>query len=219
MNAVWIDQPGRSTMPSPGGRPPMPSRPRRRRGSVSAITHRSHTTRPSSSRRSMTSPARTLMSAPEDLSDRVDDGAEQNDEHGGEDEEDEREEDLDRRLLRPLLGCGAAALAHLHREVAHDLARRGAERLALEHRAHEGAHARRVRARQHPLKRFVGCQAHPLLLKRETKLDAERAGEALRSHRKGRNEAYARLESDHEQVDQLRQLVIDLLRALPREPV
>src|SRR5437764_387414 len=109
MKAVWIDQPGRRTMPSPGGSPRTPSRPRRRRVSVSAITHRSQTTRPSSSRRNITSPARRLISAPEDLSDREDDRPEQDDEHRREDQEDEREEDLDRRLLRPLFRCGTPA--------------------------------------------------------------------------------------------------------------
>ena len=53
---------------------------------------------------------------------------------------------LHRRLLRPLLGVGAAPLAHLDREVAHDLAGRDAERLALGDRAGEHANAARVDA-------------------------------------------------------------------------
>src|SRR5436190_13916699 len=122
MNAVWIDQPARKTIPSPGLSLRRPSRPRRRRNAVSATTQRSQTTSPSSSRRRTSAPGGPAISGrSEDLADGVEGRAEQDDEHGWEDEEDQREENLDRSLLRPFLGHRTPALAHLDREVAHDL--------------------------------------------------------------------------------------------------
>src|SRR5204863_3295472 len=92
-NAVWIDQPGRKTIPSPGLSSRRPSSPRRRRNAVSATKQRSHTTLPSSSRRRTSAPGGPAISGrPEDLADRVEGRAEQDDEHGWEDEEDQREE-------------------------------------------------------------------------------------------------------------------------------
>ena len=131
-----------------------------------------------------------------------------------EDQPDEREEDLDRRLLRPLLGGRPPALAHLHGEVAHDLADRDAERLALADRAHERAHAVACPTRSSMFASdLVGRQAHGLLLHRQAQLVAERAAEALGRdlHRAG--EAEAGLDRDHEQVHELGQLVVDPLQA------
>src|ERR671936_1575427 len=97
--AVWIDQPGRSTSPSPGLSSRLPRRPRGRRNVVSATTQRSQTTLPSSSRRRTSAPGCPATLVPrgsEDLADRISDRAEQDDEHRRKDEEHEREENLDR---------------------------------------------------------------------------------------------------------------------------
>src|SRR5205085_8718531 len=91
----------------------------------------------------------TSEPAAERMAERVDRRKQQHDEHRREDEEDERKEDLDRRLLRTLLGRLPAANAHVVAEVAHDLPDRDAERLTLEDRANERAHRRRLASSQH----------------------------------------------------------------------
>jgi hypothetical protein len=48
MNAVWIEDAGRSSIPSPEERPLRPRRPRRRADEVSARKQRSQTTSPPS---------------------------------------------------------------------------------------------------------------------------------------------------------------------------
>src|SRR5215210_3039923 len=126
---------------------------------------------------------------------------EQDDEHGREDQEDEREEDLDRSLLGSLLGGGAAPLAHLHREHSHDLADRDAERLALDDRAHERAHRRRLRADEHVLQRLGRGKAHVLLLERQPHLLAHRTLQALARQLQRSREAEAGFDRHHEQVD------------------
>src|SRR5436190_3372180 len=52
----------------------------------------------------------------------VDRGVQDDDEHGREDQEHEWEEDLDRGLVRPLLGGGPSPRPHLGCQRSHDLA-------------------------------------------------------------------------------------------------
>src|SRR5215208_2335386 len=76
-------------------------------------------------------------SGPEVVQERVDGRVQQHQEKRREDQEDQREEDFHRGLVRARLGRLAPARAHLVRQVAHDLADRHAERLALRHRPHK----------------------------------------------------------------------------------
>ena len=102
-------------------------------------------------------------------------GSNKHDEERRHDQEHDREEDLDRCLLSTLLGVGPLALAHLDGEVAHDLTRRDAHRLALRDRPREHPHAGRV----HPDEEMVECfderQAHVLLLQGEADLSRRAA--------------------------------------------
>jgi len=77
----------------------------------------------------------------------------------------------------------------IDREVAHDLAGRGAEGFSLENRPDERTHPGRVGASQHPLQRVVRRQAHALLLQRQAELDPERALQPVSGHLEGGEEA------------------------------
>ena len=113
--------------------------------------------------------------------------------------------------------CARSSAAALRRlrissdEVPHHLADRDAERLALDDRANEHAHARGVRARV----RFSSvCEVErPMFCSCRVSRISSPSGPAIslggEPHRAG--EADAGLDRDDQQVDQLRQLVVDLL--------
>ena len=126
----------------------------------------------------------------------------------------DREEHLDRRLLRALLGVGAAALAELDREVPHDLAGRDAHRLALGDRAREHPHAGRVDAAEEVLERLDEREAHVLLLQRQAHLAGERLLDLRRGEPQRLREAEACLERHDDEVDQVGQVLLDLVAAL-----
>src|SRR5436305_1370473 len=219
MKNVWIDGAGSISMPSPGGSSRRPSNPFMRGSIRSATVHRSHTAVPSSrtsvtklreARGGATLDAK-LARATECPEEEEEGGPEQDNEHRREDQQHEREQDLDRRLLCTLLRVLAPAPPHLVREVAHDLADRDAERLALDDRADEGAHRGRVDAREHAHQRLLDRETHPLFLQRQRELVTERTFHAPRGHLQRADETHAGLDGDDEQVDQLRQLVVDLV--------
>ena len=215
MNPVWIDHAGRSSSPCPGSSRPRPRRPRIRRPVVSATWTDSLMILPSS-RRSVRTPRR--LRATELVRDRDDRGEQDHDEHRGEDEEDEREQHLDRRLLRHLLGRGLAALPHLVGHRSHDVTHRDAERLALDDRAGEERDASCVGALLQVHERLVDGQAHVLLLQRQPQLLPERPADPIGCGPHCLREAQAGLDRDDEEVDQLGQLVLDRVVALPDAP-
>ena len=102
--------------------------------------------------------------------------------------------------------------------VPHDVAHRDAERLALDDRAREERDAARVGALLEVHERLVDGQAHVLLLQRQPQLLAERAADPVGCRPHCRREAEAGLDRDDEEVDQLGQLVLDLVVALPDPP-
>ena len=102
------------------------------------------------------------------------------------------------------------------REVAHDLADRDAEALALDDGAHERLQVRRVDPLAQVLQRFRERRAHALLLEREAHLLAQRALEPVVARLQRRREADARLEAHDELIDEVRGLALDLERALLR---
>src|SRR5918995_2038798 len=142
-----------------------------------------------------------------------DDRPQKNHEHGREDQQYEWEQNLDGGLLRALLGGRAAPFARLGSEVPHDLADRDTERLALEHRAHERSHRRRVAAREHVRERLVRRQAHRLLLQTEPKLVPEGAFHAFGRLAQRTTEPEAGFDADDEQVDELGEIELDPLEA------
>src|SRR4029079_18028888 len=175
MNAVWIDHAGRRRTPWPDGRSFFPSRPRSRRPVESATTTDSATTRPSSRRSVRFGTLRIGRPlAAEHVEDVHHHRQEDDDEERGHDQEEDREQDLDGRLLRPLLRVRPLTLSELDRQVPHDLARRDTHRLALGDRARKHPDPGRVDASEEVLEGLDQRQAHVLLLQRQAHLGRKR---------------------------------------------
>src|SRR5882724_1934896 len=189
MKKVWIDAARRINIPSPDASSRLPSSPFIRGNMRPATTHLSQIVEPSAVLSATTPRAvriarssGTGRSKGLDLTERPDHEkhrrAEQDHEHGREDEENEWEQDLDRCLLGTFLGNRVPPPAHLVGEVAHDLPDRHTEPFALDDRADERSHRRRVATTQHVQHRFLDRKTHGLFLECQPELLAEGAGDA-----------------------------------------
>ena len=132
-------------------------------------------------------------------------GSRMHDEERGHDQEQDREEDLDRRLLRPLLRVAALlALAHLEREVPHDLAGRDAHRLALCDRCAQNMRTPGVSTR---CRRFssASTSVRPMFCSWSVSRTSEASGSLIfvAGEPQRLREAQAGLERHDEEVDQV----------------
>src|SRR5436190_778315 len=90
-----------------------------------------------------------------------------------------RSSDLRAPSVRPFLGAGLPALAHLLGEVAHEVTDRHTEPLALDDRPDEAVHRRGVATLEHVLQSLGHRGAQALLLKHEAQHLAERSVHAV----------------------------------------
>ena len=135
------------------------------------------------------------------------------DEDGGEDEEDEWEDDLDWGFHGLGLDVLAAAFADVVGLVLEGLTHAGAEALGLDDGGHEERDVLEAAAVGHAAHGGAAHDAHTDVVLHAAALVDERPLHARGDLREGGVEGKACLHADAEQVEHLRQLVLDLLLA------